>query len=676
MSDLLTRMLRQWLLQKQPQLTEAEQQVLNSGGTWWEQQLFTGKPDWQQLYDIPLTALSEKEQHFLDHQVEDFCQLLDPWQISQDNDLPQAVWESIKKQKLWGLVIPEKYQGLGFSAQAHSAIVSKIASRCTSTALTVMVPNSLGPAELLHRYGTETQKQHYLPRLACGQEIGCFALTSLVAGSDATAITDKGVVCEDDYDGKKTLGIRLNFSKRYITLAPIATLIGLAFKLYDPDHLLGEQEEIGITLALVPNHLSGVEAGLRHYPMHMSFLNGPVSGKDVFIPLDLIVGGRQQCGQGWQMMLECLALGRGISLPALASANAKVSSLTSTAYTALRQQFHRSIGEFEGVQLALARIVSKTLACEAMRVFTAEAVDAGVRPAIASAITKYHLTELSRDIINDAMDVHGGRAVQNGPRNYLMQFYDTAPVTITVEGANILTRNLIIFGQGVMRCHPFIRHEISAEDASLLGLMVKHVNFSAKNMFKCLVAGLMGPSRRRKKQQKQLTRMSTAFALVTDIALLYLGKRLKISEALSARLADILGQLYMASALLWYADKMQLQSQDRLLVDWNIQHCLYRIQQALDEFLNNFPYRLVARFIRWVIFPYGRCYHYPADSLSVKIAKFVQQPSTIREHFKMACFIGSDQQDPVAILERAWRQCVAGSDAEKSIWDALQVDQF
>ena len=472
-----------------PPISETEKIVLEAGDTWWEKDLFCGQPNWKVLHHIPLSRLTTEEQAFINDQVEMLCSLLDDFDIlTKYHDLLPTVWTYLKQQKFFGMVIPKKYGGLGFSALAHSTVVLKIATRSVSAAVNTLVPNSLGPAELLLHYGTKEQKDYYLPRLAIGEEIPCFALTSVDAGSDAAALQDSGIVCNGVYQAKEMIGIRLNFNKRYITLAPISTVIGIAFKLSDPDHLIGSKTEIGITVALVPSLLAGVEIGKRHSPMGLAFMNGPIIGKNVFIPISFVIGGEKMLGQGWGMLMECLSVGRGISLPAVSAAQAQLAYRMTGAYSVLREQFHQAVAHFEGVAAALARIAGLTYLIEATRRFTVTAVDASLKPALASSIAKYHMTEFARTIVNDAMDIHGGRGIQMGPRNYLAQGYIAIPISITVEGANILTRNLILFGQGAVRCHPYLRDEMDAitkkDMVSLDKLLIEHFSYSFKNLLK------------------------------------------------------------------------------------------------------------------------------------------------------------------------------------------------
>lgn len=724
-----------WFRKQQPPLTQAERIALDAGGVWWEKAFFSGDPDWSELEKLPTPKLTAEEQAFMDNQVNTLCALLDDWtMVHEDQDMPQVVWDYIKKEKFLGLVISKSYGGRGFSAVAHSTVVSKIASRSVSAAVSIMVPNSLGPAEFLSHFGTEEQKNHYLPRLADGKEIPCFGLTTPDAGSDATNISDTGIVCKGNYQGKEITGIRLNFNKRYITLAPITTLLGLAFQLYDPDHLLGEKDHIGITLALIPASHPGVERGTRHAPLNLGFMNGPLRGKDVFIPLDFIIGGAENRGRGWEMMMECLAVGRGISLPSLATGAAKFSARLTGAYARIREQFKRPIGDFEGVALALSRMGGLAYLCEATRLMSALAVDADTRPSVASAIAKYHLTEIGRRVVDDAMDVHGGRGIQMGPRNYLGYLYTAIPVCITVEGANILTRNLIIFGQGILRCHPYLQAEIRAsEDPDNLDnqkafdhLLCQHTGFVLKLMVRNLVYGVTGgrwicshKPNALAVYYRQLTRMSHAFALVSEAALTMLGSQLKFKEALSARLGDIVSHLYMGSAVLkHYQD--QGSSQDQWpFMQWAMDYCLYQIQEAFQGIFDNFPSKALAFVLKGVIFPWGRAYAYPSDELSLKVAACLQKDSLLRDQVTQPIFVGQTENDPSGRVEWAFKllcECEALLDQlaeavkqgrisrylplnqrakaaleqkilsqedcdrlirlDQLVWDALQVDEF
>ncbi|HYR05396.1 MAG TPA: acyl-CoA dehydrogenase, partial [Gallionella sp.] len=533
-SGLILRIFRRIL----PQVSVTEQEAIDAGTVWWDGDLFSGYPDWNKLLAFPKCGLSAAEQSFLDNEVEQLCAMLDDWDITHKRaDLPPAVWQFMKAKGLFGMIIPKRYGGLGFSAQAHSAVVSKVASRSGTAAVTVMVPNSLGPAELLLHYGTDEQKEKYLRRLASGLEVPCFALTGPFAGSDAGAIPDHGEVCYGEFAGQQNvLGIRLTWEKRYITLAPVATLLGLAFRLYDPERLLGGDVDRGITLALIPTDTPGVQIGRRHFPMNSAFLNGPTQGKGVFIPMDCIIGGTSRVGQGWRMLMECLAAGRSISLPASSIGGMKLAARTSSAYARVRKQFHQPIGKFEGIEEPLARIGAYTYMIDAARRFTALAVDLGEKPSVISAIVKYHATEYGRIAINDAMDVHGGKGICLGPDNYLARAYQQTPIGITVEGANILTRSMIIFGQGAIRSHPYVLKEIAAArdpdrkhalhqfDEALFG----HISFALSNAARSFVFALFnghgipapsGSGGETDRYYRHLTRFSAAFALSADVAM-------------------------------------------------------------------------------------------------------------------------------------------------------------
>lgn len=631
-----------------PPISETEQQALDAGDVWFEAELFRGAPDWQKLLAVKQPELSDSEQAFLDNQVHTLCQMLDDWQIFHEHDLPANVWEYLKQERFFALDMPTEYGGHGFSAFAHAQIISTIATCSSAAAVTVMVPNSLGPAELILHYGTKHQKDYYLPRLASGEEIPCFALTGETVGSDAAGMHDRGIVCEQVIDGKREIGIRLTWSKRYITLAPVATLIGLAFKLYDPNQLIGKQKDVGITLALVPADFPGVETGQRHDPLGVPFLNGPTRGHDVFIPISAVIGGEEGIGQGWRMLMACLAEGRGISLPGLANACGQFTYKTTSAYARVREQFNLPIGKFEGVAEKMAEIAGYTYlikaCCEQMTV----PIDAGLKPALLSAICKYHTTELMRVCIQNSMDIHGGKAIQLGPKNYSAMAYYSAPVAITVEGANILTRNLIIYGQGVNRCHPYLRDEIAclheSDSADALQhfdkLFVKHIGHTIANVARSFIYGLTGgrwvPGCQHGKTQlyfKQLTRMSAALAMTSEVALLTLGGDLKRRELMSARLGDVLSHLYLASsALRYYHAKTKPSETETLHLEWVQAHCLHQIQLALDAFYTNYPIRWLGRCLRFLIFPYGAAYRTNAkDKLTLELAGSMLQSSEFRD---------------------------------------------
>jgi len=653
-----------------PHVSQTEQEALDAGTVWWDGELFSGNPDWHKLLAYPKPTLSTEEQSFLDNETETLCSMLDDWDITHvRQDLSPQAWQYIKDKGFFGMIIPKAYGGLEFSAQMHSAVVTKVASRSATAAVTVMVPNSLGPAELLLHYGTPEQKEKYLRGLAQGREVPCFALTGPFAGSDAGAIPDYGIVCRGEFGGQKdVLGLRVTWEKRYITLAPVATLLGLAFKLYDPDHLLGGATERGITLALIPTNTPGVKVGRRHFPLNSAFQNGPTSGKDVFIPMDYIIGGEERIGQGWRMLMECLAAGRSISLPASATGGSKLAVRTSGAYGRVRKQFKMPIGKFEGVEEALARIGGNVYMMDAARKMTAQAVDMGEKPSVISAIVKYHCTERGRAVINDAMDVHGGKGICMGPSNYLARSYQQIPIGITVEGANILTRSMIIFGQGAIRSHPYVLKEIQAAhdtdmeravknfDAAVIG----HINFSMSNAARALVFGLSGgygipvpthgPTRH---YYQQLTRYSSAFALVADVSMLVLGGALKRQERISGRLGDVLSQLYLCSATLKRFEDEGRQAEDLPLLHWAMQDALYKIQAALDGVLQNFPSRLAALLLRGLIFPIGKCLAPPSDKLGHQVSALLLQPGPTRDRLTDGMYLPTDENDAVGALEAA-----------------------
>jgi acyl-CoA dehydrogenase len=678
-----------WFRKALPQVSQTEQEALDAGTVWWDGELFSGNPDWRKLLDTPAPKLTAEEQAFLDGPVEELCRMCDDWQISYElNDLPPEIWQFIKDKGFLGMIIPRDYGGLGFSAFAHSQVVQKLATRNATACVSVMVPNSLGPAELLLRYGTEEQKAHYLPRLAKGLEMPCFALTSPEAGSDAGSIPDFGVVCKGTHEGRETLGIRLTWEKRYITLGPVATLLGLAFKLYDPDRLLGDKEDIGITLGLIPTSHPGVNIGRRHFPLNASFQNGPNWGKDVFIPMDWVIGGKEYAGQGWRMLMECLAAGRSISLPSSSTGAAKIAARTTGAYARVRSQFKQPIGRFEGIEEALARIGGNTYVMDAARRMTAGAVDLGEKPSVISAIAKYHCTERGRQVINDAMDVHGGKGICLGPNNYLGRAYQQIPIGITVEGANILTRSMMIFGQGAIRCHPFVLKEIAATreqdhaaasnafDAAFWG----HVRFTIGNAARSLWLGLTGgrfvrapgaPETARYYQQ--LTRLAAGFALVADVAMLFLGGSLKRKERLSARLGDILSQLYLASATLKRYEDEGRQQADLALVHWAMKDALAQVQQAFYGVFENFPSRLAAWKMRYLVFPWGRVFGAPEDWLGHQISKLLMESSAARDRLTGNTFIHLREEDPVGRLELAMEAAPAADTIEEKLRAAAKA---
>jgi len=688
--NLLSRPVKSLFQRLMPPISTTEKEALEAGTAWWDKELFSGRPDWRVLDGLPGSGLSGEEQVFLDGPVEELCGMVSEWQIARSGlDMPQEAWDFLKKKGFFGMIIPKRYGGLEFSARAHSAVIVKLASRSVTAAVTAMVPNSLGPGQLLLRYGTDAQKDHYLPKLASGEEVPCFALTSHLAGSDAASMRDTGVVCRGDFGGEKdVLGIRLNWQKRYITLAPVATLLGLAFKLYDPEHLLGDAEELGITLALIPTDIPGVEVGRRHYVLDQGFQNGPTSGRDVFVPLDFIIGGRDYAGKGWKMLMECLAEGRGVSLPALSAGLGKLSVRATTAYSRVRKQFNQPIGRFEGVEEALVRVIGNTYAIEAVRRMTVGAVDAGERPSVVSAIAKYHCTERMRRVVNDAMDVFGGTAICLGPLNLLGSYYESVPISITVEGANILTRSLIIFGQGMVRCHPFLLAEMEAVtnpdnkqglkdfDRALFG----HLGFTMSNLVRSFMLAVTGewlstvPLRGvGKKHGRRIARMSSALALLADMALVVLGGDLKRREKLSARLGDVLSQLYIASAALEYFKDQGAHQEDVALLEWVCRDALYKAQERLADFLRNFPNRLLAGLLTALIFPLGRRYAPPGDRQGKQVAALFLTSSSARERLTAGIFVPEKDGDPLGRVEHAFNKAIAAGVAENKVRKALKA---
>jgi len=652
-----------------PSMSDTEREALEAGNVWWDGELFSGMPEWDRLMSYPAPKLSDEEQAFLDGPCEELCRMIDDWAVCHEHaDMPKEVWDYIIDKKFFAMIIPKQYGGLEFSAYANAAVISKLASRSATASSTVGVPNSLGPAELLLHYGTDEQKQRYLPGLAAGTEIPCFALTSPQAGSDAASLIDSGVVCEGKWNGKTITGIRLNWDKRYITLAPVATVLGLAFKLYDPDHLIGDKDEYGITAALIPTDTPGVEVGRRHYPLTVAFQNGPTSGKDVFVPLDYIIGGPDMAGKGWKMLVELLSVGRAITLPSTGSGGGQAGSYATGAYAKIRKQFNTSIANFEGVGEALTRIGGHTYIMNAAVAVTAGAIDQGEKPAVPSAILKYHCTELARKVANDAMDVHGGKGVMMGPNNYLGRSYMATPIAITVEGANILTRSLIIYGQGAIRCHPFVLRELHAatdedEDRGLIefdNALFGHIGYAISNMARSFFLALTHakfsrvplntPTRR---YYQNINRYSAAFALASDFAMLTLGGALKKRELLSARLGDVLSSMYLASTVLKHFENQGRRATDLPLVEWSVRTLMYQAQESLHAFLRNFPNRWVAGLLRLFIFPRGRTYSAPADEIGAKIVELMTTSGEARERLSQFAYTTLEPGSPLGLLQEA-----------------------
>jgi acyl-CoA dehydrogenase len=667
-----------------PSMSSTEREALEAGTVWWDGELFTGKPDWPKLLTAKPPALTAEEQAFVDGPCEELCGMLDEWDITHRRaDLPPQVWDFLKQKGFFAMIIPKKYGGLGFSAYAHSCVLVKLASRSATASSTVAVPNSLGPAELLLHYGTEEQKDHYLPRLARGDEVPCFALTGPRAGSDAASIPDTGVVCRGIYEGREVIGLKLNFSKRYITLAPVATVIGLAFRLYDPDRLMGgEKTDYGITCALIPRNTPGVSIGRRHFPLNIAFQNGPLSGKDVFVPLDFIIGGPKMAGQGWRMLVEQLSVGRCISLPSNSTGGAKAGTYATAAYARIRKQFSQPVGKFEGVEAAIARMAGYTYIMDAARSVTCGAIDGGEKPAVPAAMLKYHCTELGRKVANDAMDVQGGKGICLGPKNYLGRGYQVVPVAITVEGANILTRSLMILGQGAIRCHPYVLKEMNAArekdkakslrefDEALFG----HVGYTLSNAARSLVTGATlarfsstPESTATRRYYQHINSFSARFAFATDVAMLTLGGYLKQKEHLSARLGDVLSSLYLASMVLKHYENQGRQEADLPLVEWSCRTLLYTAQEQLHGFLRNFPNRWLAALMRLVIFPRGRTYFAPSDRLGHKIVEQLMVPCESRERLADGIYKTVEPGNPIGLLQQALELSVRAAPLEKRL---------
>ena len=675
-----------WFRKALPRISDTEQEALDAGTVWWDGELFSGRPHWKKLLKMPAPQLSEKEQSFLDGPVEELCRMLNDWEICETHhSLPEEIWSFIREHRMLGMIIPESYGGLEFSAQANSAVVLKLSSRNLTAAISVMVPNSLGPGELLLHYGTTQQKDYYLPRLASGKEIPCFALTSPSAGSDAASMNDVGIVCKGQYQGKEVLGMNLSWNKRYITLAPIATLLGLAFKARDPDGLLGKKVELGITCALIPTSTPGVQIGNRHMPVGAVFQNGPTQGENVFIPMEWVIGGQERIGQGWSMLMQSLAAGRAISLPALGTAGAKMSALMSGAYARIRRQFNIPIGHFEGIEEPLARIGGRTYRMDSARLLTLVALDQGERPAVLSAIVKYQLTEGNRHCINDAMDIHGGKGIITGPRNYLAHAYQATPIAITVEGANILTRSLIIFGQGAIRAHPWLLKEMQAaasprpEARKIFDkVFFAHVGHIISNLVRSLLLGLTsglatrspvrGPTAR---YFRQMSRMVAAFSFTSDLVLILLGGKFKFREKLSGRLADALIHLYLGSAVLKRYEDEGRPEEDMPFVLWAMDDSLYTIQESLKGVLSNLQIPGVGRVVKWLIFPLGVPYAPPSDLVGKAVARLLLSENASRDRLVSGVYV-SDEDDASGRVHRAFNLILNSAHAENAVRNALK----
>ncbi|RAK01665.1 acyl-CoA dehydrogenase FadE [Aliidiomarina maris] len=654
-----------------PEMSQTEKDAIDAGTVWWESEVFRGAPDWKNLHNIPAPRLSAEEQAFLDGPCEEVCAMLNDWEVThEDADMPQEVWQYLRDHKFFAMIIKKEYGGLEFSAYAQSRVLQKLAGVSTVLASTVGVPNSLGPGELLQHYGTKAQKDHYLPRLATGEEIPCFALTSPEAGSDAGAIPDSGVVCKGEFNGEEIIGIKLNFNKRYITLAPIATVVGLAFKMYDPDGLIGDKKELGITAALLPRDTKGMEIGRRHFPLNVPFHNGPIRGNDVFIPLDYIIGGQEMAGKGWRMLVECLSVGRAITLPSNSAGGAKSLALVTGAYSRIRRQFKLPIGKMEGVEEALARLGGNAYLMDSVTSLSTTGIDLGEKPSVISAIAKYHMTEKLRVVMNDAMDVHGGKGICLGPNNYLGRGYQGTPVAITVEGANILTRNMMIYGQGAIRCHPYVLEEMEAAhlDDAKEGLrrfdkaVFGHIGFVFSNFARSLFFGFGGSvftsaptSDSTKAYYKQMTRFSSNLALMSDVAMGVLGGSLKRKERVSARLGDMLSYLFIGSAVLKRFEDEGRPKEDLPFVHWAMQDSLYKLQEAQIALLQNFGG--VGALLKATMFPFGRIVKAPSDKLDHKVARLLMYPNVARERLGAGQFLSERGQ--YGYVEQVLRDIIA-----------------
>ncbi len=670
-----------------PSMSSTEKEALDAGTTWWEGDLFSGKPDWDKFakYDEP--RLSAKEKEFLEGPVEELCAMLHDWEFCQDHgDLPQNVLDFIHDNKFLGLIIPEEYGGLHFSAYAQTRVLTKISAVNGMAAFYIAVPNSLGPGELLMKYGTDEQRQHYLPRLADGTDLPCFGLTSPRAGSDAGAIPDTGVVCMGKFEGKEVLGIKLNFDKRYITLAPVATVIGLAFKLYDPESLIGDTEEYGITCALIPRGLKGIDIGRRHFPVGTPFHNGPIKGKDVFIPMDYIIGGQEMVGQGWKMLVECLSVGRCITLPSISNSIGKNIVATTGAYTRIRRQFNTSIANFEGIQEALSRIAGFSYIIESAVSVTATSIDAGEKPSVPSAILKYHCTEMGRTILNDGMDINAGKAVIQGPKNYIANGFMSFPVAITVEGANILTRSLIVFGQGAVRCHPYVLKEMEAAQTDNLNKFDKalfgHIGFAISNIVRSKTLAIFGrfmPARGNsftKKYYRMLDRYSAAFAVSSDIAMLTMGGSLKFKEMTSARLGDLLSSLYLASMVLKHYENQGMPEEDKPIVEYALDHLMYEFEKQYKRFADNLPLPGVGCVLKLIAFPVGSHRRPPSDKTITKASNLISRSTETRKRMIDGIFSKDVPHNHAVQMGKVMEMTIERNDLGKKIRKAVKEDKI
>lgn len=676
-----------------PNISQTEQEALDAGDVWWEAELFSGNPNFDVIRDLPKPTLSEAENAFLEGPVEQFCEMLDDWKITQkDFDLTPEAWQFAKDKGFFAMIIPKQYGGLEFSAYAHSQVVMKIGSRSGSAAVTVMVPNSLGPAKLLMTYGTEEQKNYYLPRLAKGIDIPCFGLTGPESGSDAGAMPDMGVVCKADYNGKKNvIGVRLNFAKRYITLAPVATILGIAFKLYDPEHLLSDDEDRGITLILVKRDTAGVEVGKRHFPSAQAFMNGPVRGTDVFLPLDDIIGGASSIGKGWSMLMDCLGDGRAISLPALGASSGKVAATYTGAYSRIRSQFNTPIGHFEGVEEVLTQIAGQAYAMDSARLMILSALDQGVVPSVLSGVVKLQTMERMRKVVNYSMDIHGGHAICMGPHNFLSRSYQLIPIGITVEGANILTRTMIVFGQGAMRSHPYLLKEVEAVHNPNETQGVKdfdralfaHIGFMSSNKVRSFWLGLTGArfvstpgNADTRYYYQQIVRMSSAFAYLSDVCIILLGGSLKRREKISGRFADIISNLYVCSAALKHYEDEGENRKDLPLLRWVCEDSLFNTQQAMKQIMKNLPVRFFGTLLNMAIFPLTKPYQQPNDQLGRRVAKLLLKPSATLDRLSKGIYFSQDKQDAMGRITYAQKMVLVTQDLSARLRNAYKTGEL
>jgi len=666
-----------------PEMSSTEKDAIDAGTVWWDGEIFSGNPNWQTLHNIPQARLTAEEQTFLNGPVEEVCRMCDDWEVTHKNaDLSAEVWQYLKDNKFFAMIIKKEFGGLDFSAYCQSRVLQKLSSVSAVLSTTVGVPNSLGPGELLQHYGTEAQKNHYLPRLAVGDEIPCFALTGPEAGSDAGSLPDSGIACKGQWNGEEILGMRLTFDKRYITLAPVATVIGLAFKMYDPEGLLGDEKELGITCALLPRNTKGMEIGNRHFPLNVPFQNGPIRGQDIFVPLDYIIGGTKMIGQGWRMLVECLSVGRVITLPSTSAGGAKSIALATGAYARIRRQFKMPVGKMEGIEEMLGRIGGNAYLMDAVTSFSTKGVDLGEKPSVISAICKYHLTEKMRQVVNDAMDVHGGKGIMLGQNNYLGRAYQGAPIAITVEGANILTRNMMIYGQGAMRCHPYVLTELFAAnnpdaeesldqfDQALFG----HIGFTISNLFRSLWFSLTGArftqapfTDETTGYYRSMQRYSSNMAFLSDVAMALLGGELKRRERISARLGDVLSYLYLTSCVLKRFDDEGRKADDLPLMHWAMQDSLHKLEVALEELLDNFPSVIMGKALKLIIMPFGKNYKRPSDQLEHDIARLLQTPSEARSRLGAGQYLSRVPGSLMGDLEQTLENVLAAEPIYKKI---------